>query len=107
MPGAAGDHVGLLDSVIARNGKFGFVRVLPSDEKLFWHSSGAAPGVGLAELNEGTEVAFQVAHTPPTDRERARWGRDGVGASRVCVPAPTHHKTSHPNGLPLPPHTTP
>ena len=63
MPGAAGDHVGLLDSVIARNGKFGFVRVLPSDEKLFWHSSGAAPGVGLAELNEGTEVAFQVTHT--------------------------------------------
>ena len=60
VPGATGDHVGLLDSVIVRNGKFGFVRCLPSDEKLFWHSTGAAPGVGLTDLNEGTEVAFQV-----------------------------------------------
>ena len=56
-----GDHVGLLDVVVVRNGgKYGFIRCLPSDEKLFWHSSGAASGVSVNDLVEGGEVAFQM-----------------------------------------------
>jgi hypothetical protein len=56
IPGLQGDNYGILDVVVSRNGKFGFIRCIPTDEKLFWHSTGAAPGANQADLSEGREV---------------------------------------------------
>lgn len=56
--GAAGEQFGILDCVFSRGGRFGHIRCIPSDEKLHWHGSGAAPGTDEASLNEGVEVGF-------------------------------------------------
>ena len=43
-----------------RTGRFGFIRCLSSDEKLFWHSSGSAACTNQNDLQEGREVSFQM-----------------------------------------------
>ena len=40
--GCEGQQMGVLEAVFSRGGKYGYLRVVPSDEKLFWHSSGLA-----------------------------------------------------------------
>lgn len=39
-----------------RTGRFGFIRCLSSDEKLFWHSSGSAACTNQNDLQEGVDI---------------------------------------------------
>lgn len=55
-----GELCGVLDSVFSRGGRFGYIRVIPTDEKLFWHSSGVYLNHDETKLNEGVEVLFSV-----------------------------------------------
>lgn len=63
---------GVIDSIVGvKSGKFGFIRCIPSDEKLFWHSSSilksyTAPSIAVSEMDvensihDGQVIAFEL-----------------------------------------------
>lgn len=53
------EQIGLLDVLIEKGDKFGFIRCIPSWEKLFWHISSVAEGQASA-LKQGSYVAFSL-----------------------------------------------
>lgn len=55
---ATGINAGVLE--IVKFGKYGFIRRIPDDQKLFWHISDFG-GVDPNEIQEGTRVLFLVA----------------------------------------------
>jgi len=60
IPGVEGEHFGVLDSVFSRGGRYGFIRVAPNDEKLFWHNTGISSGMDENTFTEGAEVGFSI-----------------------------------------------
>lgn len=60
--GAEGHQIGILEAVsTGKNGKFGFLRKIPTDEKLFWNISDIRAGSELSSsLVEGREVHFTL-----------------------------------------------
>jgi len=61
IPGESeSEKYGVLDSVFDRGKRFGFVRVVPNDEKLIWDATGVVRGTDEKGLNEGVEVGFSI-----------------------------------------------
>ena len=61
IPGESeSEKYGVLDSVFDRGKRFGFVRVVPNDEKLLWDATGVVRGTDEKGLNEGVEVGFSI-----------------------------------------------
>ena len=60
VPGENGPRSGVLDSVFCRGSRWGHIRVLTTEEKLSWNSSGVASGVEENKLDEGQEVTFSI-----------------------------------------------
>ena len=60
IPGCDGELFGVLEVVLPKQVRFGFVRSIPSDEKLFWHSSQCLPGTDSNALDENSEVSFTL-----------------------------------------------
>jgi len=60
IPGCDSDQVGVLEVVLPKQVRFGFIRCIPSDEKLFWHSSQCLPGTDPNALDENCEVSFKL-----------------------------------------------
>jgi cold shock CspA family protein len=54
------NQIGTIDIVVVRHGKFGFIRCIPSDEKIFWHSSGISQDTNINDLVESKEVLFSI-----------------------------------------------
>lgn len=54
------NQIGTIDIVVVRHGKFGFIRCIPSDEKIFWHSSGISQDTNINDLVENKEVLFSI-----------------------------------------------
>ena len=58
-----GPQLGVVDVLVDKGEKYGFIRCIPSDEKLFWHvssSSSTATAADAAPLMLGSEVSFQL-----------------------------------------------
>lgn len=52
-----GDQLGIIDVLVEKGEKYGFIRCIPSYEKLFWHVSSAS---NSQDMNNGGEVIFQI-----------------------------------------------
>jgi hypothetical protein len=60
-----GEQRGVVDVLVEKSERerFGFIRCIPSDEKLFWHrtsAAAAAPEEGAPPLMLGSEVSFHI-----------------------------------------------
>ena len=52
---------GVIEVIIGiKSGRYGFIRCIPTDEKLFWHSSGLNPLNIDTIFNEGQEISFNI-----------------------------------------------
>jgi hypothetical protein len=62
IPGYENEQIGVLEVVnsMGKNGRYGFIRCIPTDEKLFWHCSGLISPVDQSNLLEGKEVSFHI-----------------------------------------------
>ena len=60
VPGYDSELVGILEVVLPKQVRFGFLRCIPSDEKLFWHSAHCLPGTDPNLLEENCEVSFML-----------------------------------------------
>lgn len=56
--GAETEQVGVVDVLIEKSDKFGFIRVSPTWEKLFWHISSVENGAAF--LKQGSYVSFML-----------------------------------------------
>jgi hypothetical protein len=55
----AAGQIGVLETVFSRAGsRYGYLRAVPSDEKLFWHASSIGRGSSAKDLLEGRAVTF-------------------------------------------------
>jgi cold shock CspA family protein len=58
VAGAETEQVGIVDVFIEKSDKFGFIRVVPTWEKLFWHISSVDNGA--SSLKQGSFVSFML-----------------------------------------------
>lgn len=59
IPDCPGIQYGVIEVALEKGAKFGFIRTIPTDEKLFWHVSSAG-AIAVKNLHLGSEVSFEM-----------------------------------------------
>lgn len=59
IPGETSRVSGVIEVVFEKGDRFGFIRTIPNDEKLFWHSAGISKDA-LSNLSVGRFVTFEI-----------------------------------------------